>query len=170
MSTSRIHACLATRDSMMTCAHRFMDLSINTMCTTSGPHLLQDTFTIFSPQGKAIPKKFIQPEKFYQELDSEFNGFSDHILVSWHSFSEPWPTWEMHPAGDELVCLISGGTDVILSLPAGRRTIRINRTGEYIIVPQGVWHTAHPHEPTVMLFITPGQGTENRPEPEFHST
>lgn len=31
--------------------------------------------------------------------------------------------------------------------------------------PHGIWHTARVHAPTQMLFITPGQDTDNREEP-----
>ena len=34
---------------------------------------------------------------------------------------------------------------------------------EILLVPPGVWHTARIDVPTVMLFVTPGEGTEHRP-------
>jgi hypothetical protein len=30
-------------------------------------------------------------------------------------------------------------------------------------VPRGTWHTTKVHAPSSMLFITPGEGTQNRP-------
>jgi hypothetical protein len=35
--------------------------------------------------------------------------------------------------------------------------------GMAVINPRNVWHTADVHEPSQLLFITPGRGTENRP-------
>jgi hypothetical protein len=35
--------------------------------------------------------------------------------------------------------------------------------GSYVVVPKGVWHTARTSVATRMLFVTPGEGTENRP-------
>lgn len=37
------------------------------------------------------------------------------------------------------------------------------KPGEYAFVPQGTWHTANPLQPTTMLFITAGEGTQVRP-------
>ena len=34
--------------------------------------------------------------------------------------------------------------------------------GDYAINPRGAWHTADADEPVVALFITPGEGTQNR--------
>ena len=38
--------------------------------------------------------------------------------------------------------------------------------GSYIIVPKGIWHTAKTTIKSKILFITPGEGTLNKPEPE----
>ena len=35
-------------------------------------------------------------------------------LVSLHTFSEPWESWEMHPSGDELVVSMPGGGSLLL--------------------------------------------------------
>ena len=101
-------------------------------------------------------------DNFFQELDRDFGSFDGHILVSQFSFDEPWPTWEVHPEGDEMVLLLSGDTDMVLGGEDGSETvIRVSTPGEYVVVPKGAWHTARPHAPTSMLFITPGQGTLN---------
>lgn len=105
-------------------------------------------------------------QNFYAELDEEYGSFKDHILIQQFSFSEAWPTWEMHPEGDEMVFLIAGDTDLVLSEKDGSETvIRVTTPGEYVVVPKGTWHTARPHAATTMLFITPGEGTLNALEP-----
>ena len=78
-------------------------------------------------------------------------------------FPQPrtWTTWERHPAGEELVVLLSGRIDVIQDLDGVHRTVPL-RAGEAMINPRGVWHTADVHEPGEGLFITPGLGTEHR--------
>ena len=84
------------------------------------------------------------------------------MLISQHAFDEAWPTWEIHPKGDELVLLLSGDTDLVLSNPDGSETvIRVSGQGDYVVVPKGTWHTARPHAPTSLLFMTPGEGTLN---------
>ena len=118
---------------------------------------------VLTPQFAAVSKGF--SGTFYQELDSEFDGFKGHLLISHHEFDTPWGVWEMHPKGDEVVCLLSGDIDFVLRTADGERTLRINEPGSYVIVPKGTWHTANPHEPTSLLFITPGEGTENREQP-----
>jgi mannose-6-phosphate isomerase-like protein (cupin superfamily) len=79
-------------------------------------------------------------------------------------FPQPrtWTTWERHPAGEELVVLLSGRIDVIQDVDGMHRTVALG-PGEAMINPRGVWHTADVHEPGEGLFITPGLGTEHRP-------
>ena len=114
---------------------------------------------IFKPDNLLMQKEV--SDAFYMELD-ELGSFKDHILVSQHSFEEAWPTWEIHPHGDELVFLISGDTDMVLANDDGSEVImRVSTPGEYIVVPKGSWHTARPYQPTTMLFLTPGEGTIN---------
>jgi oxalate decarboxylase/phosphoglucose isomerase-like protein (cupin superfamily) len=73
-----------------------------------------------------------------------------------------WSHWEMHPAGDEVVSLLSGAVDFVLQLPSGEHTLAL-RGRATTIVPQGVWHRAIVREPGEMMFITPGAGTAHRP-------
>lgn len=79
------------------------------------------------------------------------------------SFTESWPTWEIHPSGDELVVLLEGRARLVLEATDGERTIALERPGEFVLVPRGTWHTARIDSPCRMLFLTPGEGTENRP-------
>ena len=119
---------------------------------------------VFDPDNRI--KLLPVTDNFFRELDQTFPDFENHILVSQFSFDEPWPTWEIHPKGDELVMLLQGDTDMVLSNDDGSETvIRVSRVGEYVIVPKATWHTARPHSPTVMLFLTPGEGTVNALEP-----
>jgi uncharacterized cupin superfamily protein len=73
-----------------------------------------------------------------------------------------WDTWERHPAGQEVVYLISGRVDIIQDLDDGEHVVELH-PGEAIVNPANVWHTARVHEPGQALFITPGRGTEHRP-------
>jgi mannose-6-phosphate isomerase-like protein (cupin superfamily) len=84
-------------------------------------------------------------------------------LMSAFTFSEPWPTWERHPAGEELVMLLSGAATVVLELGDGERAIELRSPGEFVLVPSNTWHTARTTVATTMLFLTPGAGTEHRP-------
>jgi len=84
-------------------------------------------------------------------------------LVSMFDFSESWDSWEMHPAGDELVVCLSGEITLHQQLCDGtERTVTIG-PGQYAINPPGAWHTADVAGPVSALFVTAGEGTQNRP-------
>ena len=126
------------------------------------PLQLESTFVHLGPDGQAIPLQV--NEEFWQNLGS---GHFDHLgagrLVSQMTFSESWATWEMHPQGEEIVCLLSGAVDLILAREAEERNVSLRSPGSFVIVPRGTWHTANVLEPGAMLFITPGDGTEHKP-------
>ena len=83
-------------------------------------------------------------------------------LVSMYTFTESWPAWEMHPAGDEVVLCTAGRMTLHQQFPDGRiETVEIG-PGEYAINPPGVWHTADIAGEATALFITAGIGTEHR--------
>jgi mannose-6-phosphate isomerase-like protein (cupin superfamily) len=129
------------------------------MAIDPGPHHIERTRLIFSPNGSATLKT-VTPT-FFEEL-GDFRG---EILVSRFAFDEAWPTWERHPAGDEFVYLLEGDTDFVLWSPAGERIVRVQEPGTYVVVPANTWHTARPRKRTCMLFVTPGEGTENAASP-----
>jgi mannose-6-phosphate isomerase-like protein (cupin superfamily) len=101
---------------------------------------------------------------FWEELAS---GAYPHLdqgrLMSAFTFSEPWSTWERHPAGEELVLLLSGHATVVLDENFSQREIVLDEPGAFVLVPPNVWHTARATATTTMLFLTPGAGTEHRP-------
>jgi mannose-6-phosphate isomerase-like protein (cupin superfamily) len=69
--------------------------------------------------------------------------------------------WEMHPAGDEVLVLLSGAVAVVLETGDGERRVPL-RPGETAIVPAGVWHTLEVAEPGRLLSITRAAGTQVR--------
>lgn len=83
-------------------------------------------------------------------------------LVTMGELSATWDTWERHPAGEEVVLVLSGRADLIQRIDGGERRIALS-TGQAAVNPPGVWHTADVHEPGEALFITPGRGTEHEP-------
>lgn len=84
-------------------------------------------------------------------------------LLSFFAYEKDWDTWERHPAGEEFVCVLEGEVDLLLEQDGVRRTVTLNQPGAYVLVPKNTWHTAKVRRPCRMLFITPGEGTENRP-------
>ena len=101
---------------------------------------------------------------FWEDLArGSFPQLEHGRLVSAFTFSEPWSSWERHPAGEEMVLLIAGAATVVLEEHGARREVALSRPGAFVLVPRNVWHTARPVLPTTMLFLTPGAGTEHRP-------
>ena len=133
------------------------------MAIEPGPHNLDTVRYILAPDGTGTNKSV--SEYFYQELDEEFDDFAGHVLIQKFSFDTPWPTWEVHPKGDEFVYLLAGDTDFVLREGGSERTVRVDEPGSYVVVPKGAWHTARPHAPTTLLFVTPGEGTLNAESP-----
>lgn len=84
-------------------------------------------------------------------------------LVSMFSFTESWTSWEMHPAGAEVVICTSGSMTLTQEFPDGRTEKVTLGSGDYAINPPGVWHTADVDGEATGVFITAGIGTEHRP-------
>jgi len=84
-------------------------------------------------------------------------------LVSLFRFEESWTSWEMHPAGDEVVCCLQGRMTLHQELADGSTASHNLGPGEYAINPPGAWHTADADGPVVALFITAGKDTTHRP-------
>lgn len=75
-----------------------------------------------------------------------------------------WDTWEMHPAGDEIIAVTAGS--VRFHLDDGEHTSEVTVSApDYIVVPAGTWHTADDplDRPARLLVITWGEGTTTRP-------
>lgn len=83
-------------------------------------------------------------------------------LVSLHSFSQSWDSWEMHPQGDELVLCLAGSIVLTQEIDGQSRQVTLSPR-QAVVNPPGVWHTADVTGPATALFITAGLGTEHRP-------
>lgn len=129
--------------------------------TATSPLDLASTFVVIGPQHAATPVA-VTPTLF-EQLDRQHEQFEGRLLVSSFAFDANWTTWEMHPGGDEIVCLLSGRATLVLDRDGREDTVELAHPGAFAIVPKGTWHTARTDVPTQMLFVTPGQGTQNRP-------
>lgn len=118
------------------------------------------TFVVIDPAQHATGVA-VTPTVF-ADLDKNFNGFKGHELISAYTFDADWTSWERHPAGDEIVMLLAGQATFFVDIDGQHHSVVLEKPGTYVIVPQGLWHTAKTQVQTKMLFITPGEGTENR--------
>lgn len=124
------------------------------------PQNIDSTFVVLDDANNAIPIPV--GDRFYEKLEQQFGDFKGKRLISYYRFEEDWDSWEMHPAGEEFVCLLSGQIDFVLEQDGGEEILSLNTPGQYILMPRGVWHTAKVATPSSVLFITPGEGTQSR--------
>jgi len=130
--------------------------------STEQPENILHTYLHVQDGGKT--EQVAITEQFWGDLLSGARPELDQgRLMSAFSFSQNWPSWERHPAGEELVMLLAGATVLVLEEASGERELLLDTLGSYVLVPQGVWHTARTTQPTTLLFLTPGAGTEHRP-------
>jgi mannose-6-phosphate isomerase-like protein (cupin superfamily) len=98
-----------------------------------------------------------------RDYDERFASDGDEgRLVCVVAQDRTWDTWERHPAGEELVVVLTGRIELVQEVDDEARAVVLG-PGEAIVNPPGVWHTARVHEPGQALFVTPGRGTEHRP-------
>jgi mannose-6-phosphate isomerase-like protein (cupin superfamily) len=133
---------------------------------TELPARLQETPAHLGRGGDARPlPPFDGTGEWYAryEADTAADG-ADGRLVSWHSFDRSWDSWEMHPAGDEVVVCVDGDLDLVQEIGGEHVTTHLSK-GQWVLNPPGVWHTALMAEgaTATCLFITAGMGTQNRP-------
>jgi mannose-6-phosphate isomerase-like protein (cupin superfamily) len=75
--------------------------------------------------------------------------------------------WELHPLGDELLCLLSGMITVHLRSPANEATTTTTlHAGTCYVVPAGVWHRLTVEEPGDLVAITPRASTAHEALPQ----
>jgi uncharacterized cupin superfamily protein len=153
---------------------------------------LSETHVHLGLGSRAVPiADFRWTPEFLERYASDFSSDgAEGRLVMVGGSSSSWTFWERHPAGDELVVVLSGRVTLVQEHdrePVEERrsgaddqamrtettqtahTVRTIRTvqiplsaGEAAINPRGTWHTTDVEEPARILFITPGMGTEHR--------
>lgn len=101
------------------------------------------------------------------EPDSEIERFDFQGCTCGVSAYRGRPPWERHPAGDELLLVLAGTTQLTV-LEEGAPTIRVLSAGQLAVVPQGHWHSNDAADGVTMLWMTPSEGNEHsweRPTP-----
>lgn len=98
---------------------------------------------------------------FWRTIES--NPTLKDNLVGVYAGDADWTSWEMHPVGDEVLVLLEGRMSMLFEHPDGRQSRHEMQAGSTLIVPAGVWHRALVAEPTRLLAITYGAGTQHRP-------
>ena len=115
----------------------------------------------------------LRPDSSIEELPAEgfwprlmagaLGDFHHEYLVTTARYSASWQSWEQHPLGEEIVCLLSGRMTLIQERDGAQVEVALTQTGQYALNPRGTWHTADVHEDSLLLFVTAGEGTVTRP-------
>ncbi len=125
--------------------------------TKTGAFDPKTTYVDLMPSGaKALPVT----DAFWPDLISGKLQIKGR-LVSAYAMAD-FRNWERHPAGEELIFVVSGAMDIILDEPEGERVVRVGK-GQAYLIPKGIWHRGIVREPGDALFVTEGEGTEHRP-------
>jgi mannose-6-phosphate isomerase-like protein (cupin superfamily) len=119
---------------------------------------LDCTYVQLADGAAAVP---IAVDSNFWERISKEAALQEGRLVTFFHLGRGNVHWEMHPAGDELLFLVSGKTAIVLDDGKARRKV-LMKAGEALIVPRGVWHCFEIEEPGDLLAITRGAGTEVR--------
>jgi len=121
---------------------------------------IADTFVALDDASHARPLPYT-PDFWQAIVTGRLGPFSR--LVSCFSYDSDWPGWERHPAGEEFVCLLEGAVELHLEKDGVHDTVVLDQPGAYVLMPTNTWHTAKVRKPARMIFVTPGEGTQNRP-------
>lgn len=111
-----------------------------------------------------IEPPFTRDMRWYEDYGARHAADgADGRLVCELSFNENWASWEQHPKGSEIVYCLAGKLVLHQELADGRIVTTMLEPGDYAINPPGIWHTADVEGEARALFITSGEGTQNRP-------
>ena len=112
----------------------------------------------------AVPQPPFTGLEWYEGYGLRHDGDgADGRLVSMHTFTASWDSWEVHPLGEEVVLCLEGTMTLHQEHADGSRDSVTISVGEYAINPPGTWHTADIDAPVKALFITAGLETRHRP-------
>lgn len=124
-------------------------------------HTLDLTETYLHLADGADVTDFAGGDAFWQTMEAPVDLDQGRLVCVCPQRAD-WLVWERHPAGEEVVMLLSGKVDMILDLPEGEKLVSL-RPQQTVVIPRNIWHRALVHEPGDALFITRGAGTEHRP-------
>jgi mannose-6-phosphate isomerase-like protein (cupin superfamily) len=103
---------------------------------------------------------------FWAEIASNPNAAG--TMISAGAGAGDWTTWEMHPAGAEVLVILEGAPRIWLEHPDGRLEAISANAGATVIVPKGAWHRVECEGPHKILYVTYGAGTAHRPVTDQH--
>ncbi|MGX7924964.1 cupin domain-containing protein [Tsuneonella sp. HG094] len=125
---------------------------------------LDERFIHLGLGAAAVPQPPFTGMEWYAAYGNRHDGDgAEGRIVSMYTFDAPWDSWEMHPAGAEVVICTAGEMTLHQEHADGTTDTVAIAAGEYAINPPGTWHTADVTGSATAVFITAGLGTEHRP-------
>jgi mannose-6-phosphate isomerase-like protein (cupin superfamily) len=91
---------------------------------------------------------------FWEHIGAAKPELASGRILCVSDYADTWTWWEVHPDGDELVLLLSGGVDVVLESGSDSHSVAL-LPGQATIVPAGTWHRVVVRTACRMLFVTP---------------
>jgi mannose-6-phosphate isomerase-like protein (cupin superfamily) len=95
-----------------------------------------------------------------EEPPSPIGTFDFHDCVCGVGSFAGRPPWELHPAGDELLHILAGKSELTVREERGEIT-RTLRTGDLVVIPRGCWHSNDAPSGVTMLYMTPRSGNRH---------
>lgn len=95
-----------------------------------------------------------------EEPDSPFGTFDFHGCTWGVASFVGTPPWELHTAGDELLHILDGQSELTL-LEDGQAHNRTLGAGTLAVVPRGCWHRNHAPQGVTMIYLTPTEGNNH---------
>src|SRR5262245_12949259 len=114
---------------------------------TSEPFDLSSTYVHLASGARAVPlPDFEWTPEYLASYTERFaaDGIEGRLVMVAEGNGD-WPSWERHPAGEEVVALLSGKIDLLQRDESGERRIPLV-AGPAVVNPTGVWHTVDVHE------------------------
>ena len=127
---------------------------------------MKDTFTVepFSFPGAAVHIRPSGNASLLQgNVKAQLRGLPEGHLLGVFQIASPddlhSDIWEMHPAGDEVLLMLTGALGVEYSDGFCRGTSALE-SGRGVVMPKGVWHRLLLREPGLLMVLSPSQGTK----------
>ena len=126
---------------------------------------MKATITVepFSSPGAAV---HVRPSGNASVLQGDFKaqlpGLPEGHLLGVFQIASPddlhSDIWEMHPAGDEVLLMLTGELGVEYCAGSCRGTAALE-SGRGVVMPKGVWHRLLVRQPGLLMVLSPSQGT-----------
>jgi hypothetical protein len=94
------------------------------------------------------------------EPESPIGSFPFHGCNCGVSAFAGRPPWELHTAGDELLLVLAGSSELTV-IEGGELVVRSLSKGQLAVVPEGHWHRGNAPTGVTLLWMTPIDGNEH---------